>query len=65
MITPLIVEQHFHGAYGVNFNRCTSKEVVYLSKKLNNIGIGGFFPTLVTDTIENDGFVKAIEKYCF
>ena len=53
MITPLIIEQHFHGAYGVDFNKCKAQDVVALSKKLEKIGIGGFFPTLVTDTVEN------------
>ncbi len=53
MKTPLIIEQHFHGAYGVNFNTASSEEVVHLALKLREMGIGGFFPTLVTDSIEN------------
>lgn len=51
--TKLLVEQHFHGAYGVNFNTAKSEEILELSKKLLNHGIGGFFPTLATDSIEN------------
>ena len=53
MKTPLIVEQHFHGAFGVDFNKAGTDEIAFLSEKLDGIGIGGFFPTLVTDTCEN------------
>ena len=53
MKTPLIIEQHFHGAYGVDFNKCSSVDIIELSKKLRSIGIGGFFPTLVTDSVDN------------
>ncbi len=53
MRTPLIIEQHFHGAYGVDFNKAGVDEIVELSHKLRAIGIGGFFPTLVTDSLEN------------
>jgi len=51
--SKLIVEQHFHGAYGVDFTNCNEDEVLDLSKKLIMHGIGGFFPTLATDSIEN------------
>jgi N-acetylglucosamine-6-phosphate deacetylase len=51
--SKLIIEQHFHGAYGVDFANCTEKEVLDLSEKLLFNGIGGFFPTLATDTVEN------------
>ena len=53
MKTLPIIEQHFHGAYGVDFNKCSVQDVVNLSSKLREIGIGGFFPTLVTDSFEN------------
>ena len=53
MKTPLIIEQHFHGAYGVDFNKSGANEIAELSIKLKKIGIGGFFPTLVTDTLSN------------
>ena len=42
-----------HGAYGVYFNTAGVDEIVELSHKLRKIGIGGFFPTLVTDSVEN------------
>ena len=51
--SKLIIEQHFHGAYGIDFACCGEDEVLELSKKLIEHGIGGFFPTLATDTIEN------------
>lgn len=53
MKTPLIIEQHFHGAYGVNFNTASAEDISELAIKLRGIGIGGFFPTLVTDSVQN------------
>lgn len=49
----LLVEQHFHGAFGVDFSVCEADEILALAKKLLKHGIGGFYPTLVTDKIEN------------
>ncbi len=51
--TKLLIEQHIHGAYGVDFNKCNADELVWLSAKLFEHGIGGYFPTLVTDSVEN------------
>lgn len=52
--TPLMIEQHFHGAYGVDFSTVsTPDEIIDLARKLRKIGIGAFFPTLVTDSVEN------------
>ena len=52
--TPLMIEQHFHGAYGVDFSTVSDPDkIVDLAKKLRTIGIGAFFPTLVTDSVEN------------
>ena len=53
MKTPLIAEQHFHGAYGVDFNKAGVNDILELSQKLRKIGIGKIFPTLVTDTVSN------------
>ena len=53
MKTPLIIEQHMHGAFGVDFNKANVDEIVEVAYKLRKIGIGGFFPTLVTDSVEN------------
>lgn len=49
----LLIEQHFHGCYGVDFSKANADDILYLAKKLLTHGIGGFFPTLVTDIIEN------------
>lgn len=49
----LLVEQHFHGCFGVDFSTCSAEEILILAKKLLTHGIGGFFPTLVTDSVEN------------
>ena len=53
MKTPLLIEQHFHGGYGVNFNTASVDDVIYLSKEILKEGIGTIFPTLVTDSVEN------------
>ena len=49
----LLVEQHFHGAFGVDFSNCKAEEILSLAKKLLQHGIGGFFPTLVTNSVDN------------
>lgn len=51
--TSGLIEQHIHGAFGVDFCVATSEEIIELSKKLFKLGITGFFPTLVTDSVEN------------
>lgn len=53
MKTKLLVEQHFHGCFGVDFNKAEVEDVLELAKKIFQYGIGGIFPTIVTDTIEN------------
>jgi len=53
MITELLVEQHFHGCYGVDFNKATADEVLDLAYQMGKEGFGAIFPTLVTDTVEN------------
>ena len=51
--TNLLVEQHFHGAFGVDFSVCESDEILFLARQILKHGIGGFYPTLVTDSVEN------------
>lgn len=53
MQTKLIIEQHFHGCFGIDFNKATVDDVLFLSKEILKYGIGGIFPTLVTDSVEN------------
>lgn len=51
--TKPLIEQHFHGAFGVDFNTATSEDVLELAREMYKRGVGGIFPTLVTDTVEN------------
>ena len=51
--SKLLIEQHCHGAFGVDFSVCKSDDILLLAKKFLTHGIGGFFPTLVTDSVEN------------
>lgn len=53
MKTKLLIEQHFHGAFGVDFNNANVDDILLLSQKILKYGIGGIFPTLVTDSVEN------------
>lgn len=67
MKTQLLIEQHFHGCFGVDFNKATVDDVLYVSKEITKFGIGGIFPTLVTDDIltvkrQIDVIKKAAEK---
>jgi len=48
-----ILEQHIHGAFGVDFNTANVSDILYVAERLYERGIVAFFPTLVTDTIEN------------
>lgn len=53
MKTPLLMEQHFHGCYGIDFNKATVEDMLDVSRKLLAEGVGYIFPTIVTDTVEN------------
>ena len=63
-----ILDQHIHGAYGVDFNKCNADEVLFVAKKLREHGVVGFFPTLVTDSVENIrrqiSVLKEAAKHC-
>lgn len=51
--TPLLIEQHIHGAFGVDFNKAGVNDILFVAEKLKEHGIAFFFPTLVTDSVEN------------
>ena len=34
MQTKLIIEQHFHGCFGIDFNKASVDDVLYLSKEI-------------------------------
>lgn len=53
MQTKLLIEQHFHGCFGIDFNKASVNEILFLSKEILKYGIGGIFPTIVTDSVEN------------
>ena len=53
LTTPLMIEQHFHGAFGINFNTAQKEDILFVADKMLEHGVGGFFPTLVTDSVEN------------
>lgn len=62
MKTKLIIEQHFHGCFGVDFNTASVDDILYLSKEILKRGIGGIFPTIVTDSVENTKKAIAVIK---
>lgn len=62
MQTKLIIEQHFHGCFGIDFNKASVDDVLYMSKEILKYGIGGIFPTLVTDSVENIKKATAVIK---
>lgn len=52
MISQALVEQHIHGAFGVDFMTCSALDMLEVSKKLLNYGVGYYFPTIMTDKID-------------
>ena len=40
MKTPLLVEQHFHGCYGVDFNKAGIDDILYLACEIYKEGVG-------------------------
>ena len=68
MRTLPLIEQHFHGAFGVDFNKSGVNDILFLAEKLKAIGISGFFPTLVTDSVKNINrqisVIKEASKSC-
>lgn len=53
MKTPLLIEQHFHGCFGIDFNKAEADDILGLAQKILKYGVGGIFPTIVTDSVEN------------
>ena len=51
--TKLLIENHIHGAYGVDFLNSSVDEILYVSELLLKHGVGGYFPTLATDSVDN------------
>ena len=53
MTKHLFLEQHIHGAFGIDFNTAEVDDVVFVAEKLVEYGIVAIFPTLVTDSVGN------------
>ncbi len=47
-----LVEQHIHGAFGIDFMKCTENELIFCSEELVKYGVGAFFPTIMTDSLD-------------
>mgnify|MGYP002861171339 CR=1 FL=1 len=54
--TDGLIEQHIHGAFGVDFTDCSPDDLLYAANELAKCGITYFFPTLVTN---DTGKIKA------
>ena len=50
--TKAFIEQHIHGAYGVDFLNCDEDALLFVSEKLFENGVTIFLPTLATAPIE-------------
>ncbi len=51
-ISQGLVEQHIHGAFGIDFMNCGEEEIIYAARKLFQCGITAFFPTVMTENID-------------
>ncbi len=49
--TDGLIEQHIHGAFGVDFTDCSPDDLLYAASELAKCGITYFFPTLITNDI--------------
>lgn len=50
--TKALIEQHIHGAYGVDFLNCSVDDLLDCAKRLKEYGVCAFLPTLATAPIE-------------
>lgn len=50
-ISDGLVEQHIHGAFGIDFMTCTLDELLQAAQKLAKCGVTAFFPTIMTDDL--------------
>ena len=49
----MMLDQHIHGACGIDFNKAEAEDISKVADKLYDRGIGAIFPTLVTDSVAN------------
>ncbi len=68
MTRPVLLEQHIHGAFGVDFNTAGVNDILFVADKLYERSIGAFYPTLVTDSVTNINrqisVIKEAAKQC-
>ncbi len=50
-ISQGLVEQHIHGAFGIDFMTCSNDAIIEAARKLHSCGVTAFFPTVMTDDI--------------
>lgn len=46
-----LVEQHIHGAFGIDFMNCSVDDFLECSALLSSFGVTAYFPTIMTDEI--------------
>ena len=46
-----LVEQHIHGAFGIDFMNCSVDDFLECSALLSSFGVSAYFPTIMTDEI--------------
>lgn len=51
LLTPGLIDQHFHGGFGCHFNNSSIGEINRLMEKLPSFGITGSVPTVMTAPI--------------
>lgn len=49
--TKGLIEQHIHGAFGIDFMTCSVQEMTECAELLMQKGVCSFFPTIMTDNI--------------
>lgn len=47
-----LVEQHIHGAFGIDFMNCEVDDVNYFASEIIKYGVCAFFPTVMTDSVD-------------
>lgn len=57
----IFLDLHIHGIDGIDFNRCDKHEMIHACNVLGINGIGGFCPTLLTDSW--DSLLTACERW--
>ena len=51
-VTTGLVEQHIHGAFGIDFMNCSVDDLLFVAKELVQYGVCAFFPTIMTDDFD-------------